>query len=141
MSQEFLDRMNGRFRGMLYWPELDALWAAVRANPEGWYVSLAGVEPEQRTMTATALHTFVQEVDALLRHEHDYDYCGIVFADDPEQPTMVKIHDPNRLGSSCGSSKSRTPPRWVLSRIQPALIVDEMPLPESRRRWWQKIFG
>ena len=35
MSQDFLSRMNGRFRGMLYWPQLDALWANVRANPEG----------------------------------------------------------------------------------------------------------
>lgn len=141
MSQDFLNRMDGSFRGMLQWADLDALWARVRANPEGWYVSLVGVEPAQQTMTAAALDTFITEVDSLLRREHDYNYCGIVYADDPERPSFIKIYDPHNLGSSCGSSGVRIPPRWVLSRVPPALIVDETPLPNSRRRWWQKIFG
>lgn len=141
MSQDFSNRMDGSFRGMLQWADLDALWASVRANPEGWYVSLVGVEPAQQTMTAAALDTFITEVDSLLRREHDYNYCGIVYADDPEHPSFIKIYDPHNLGSSCGSSGVRIPPRWVLSRVPPALIVDEAPLPNSRRRWWQKIFG
>jgi len=141
MSQEFLTRMNGTFHGVLKWTALDALWARVRANPQGWYVSLVGVEPSQQAMTAAALDTFVGEVDSLLRREHEYDYCGIVYVDDPEQPTFIKIFDPHNLGSSCGSSGLRIPPRWVLSRVPPALIVDEAPLPNSRRRWWQNIFG
>lgn len=141
MSQEFLKRMNGSFRGMLQWTDLDALWARVRANPEGWYVSLVGVEPVQQAMTPAALDTFITEVDSLLRREHDYSYCGIVYADDPEHPSFIKIYDPHNLGSSCGSSGVRIPPRWVLSRVPPALIVDEAPLPNSRRRWWQKLFG
>ena len=141
MSQEFLKRMNGSFRGMLQWADLDALWARVRANPEGWYVSLVGIEPAQQAMTPAALDTFITEVDSLLRREHDYSYCGIVYADDTEHPSFIKIYDPHNLGSSCGSSGVRIPPRWVLSRIPPALIVDEAPLPNSRRRWWQKLFG
>lgn len=141
MSQEFLKRMDGSFRGMLQWADLDALWARVRANPEGWYVSLVGVEPVQQAMTPAALDTFITEVDSLLRREHDYSYCGIVYADDPEHPSFIKIYDPHNLGSSCGSSGVRIPPRWVLSRVPPALIVDEAPLPNSRRRWWQKLFG
>ncbi len=141
MSQEFLKRMDGSFRGMLQWTDLDALWARVRANPEGWYVSLVGVEPVQQAMTPAALDTFITEVDSLLRREHDYSYCGIVYADQPEQPSFIKIYDPHNLGSSCGSSGVRIPPRWVLSRVPPALIVDEAPLPNSRRRWWQKLFG
>ncbi|CAG0939103.1 hypothetical protein GALLN_00473 [Gallionellaceae bacterium] len=141
MSQEFLKRMDGSFRGMLQWTDLDALWATVRANPEGWYVSLVGVEPVQQAMTSAALDTFITEVDSLLRREHDYSYCGIVYADQPEHPSFIKIYDPHNLGNSCGSSGVRIPPRWVLSRVPPALIVDEAPLPNSRRRWWQKLFG
>lgn len=141
MSQDFLNRMNGSFHGMLRWEQLDVLWVRVRANPQGWYVSLIGVEPAQQTMTDAELDIFINEVDSLLRREHEYNYCGIVFADDPEHPSFIKIHDPNNLGSSCGSSGVKIPPRWVLSRIPPALIVDEAPLPNSRRRWWQKMFG
>lgn len=141
MSQDFLSRMDGSFRGILQWADLDALWARVRANPEGWYVSLIGVEPAQQAMTPAALDTFIAEVDSLLRREHEYNYCGIVYADDPEHPSFIQIFDPHNLGSSCGSSGVRILPRWVLCRVPPALIVDEAPLPNSRRRWWQKIFG
>lgn len=141
MSREFLERMDGSFRGMLKWTDLDALWASVRANPEGWHVSLVGIEPAPQPMSAAALDAFIAEVDSLLRREHEHDYCGIVYADDPERPSFVKIYDPHNLGSVCGSSGVRTPPRWVLSRIQPVLIADETPLPNSRRSWWKKLFG
>lgn len=141
MTQDFSTRMNGTFHGMLQWADLDALWARVRAEPEGWYISLAGIEPAQQTMTASALDTFIGEVDSLLRRDHEYHYCGIVYADDPEHPALIKIYDPHNLGSACGSGGVRIPPRWVLSRMPPTLIVDEAPLPNSRLRWWQKIFG
>jgi hypothetical protein len=141
MSLDFLKRMDGSFRGMLQWSDLDALWARVRSDPQGWYVSLVGTEPSQQTLSPDALNIFIAEVDELLRREHDYHYCGIVYADEPEQPAFIKIFDPHNLGHSCGSSGMRIPPRWVLSRMPPALIVDEAPLPNSRRRWWQKLFG
>ena len=141
MTQDFLSRMNGSFHGLLQWRDLDALWDRVRAAPEGWYVSLIGIEPAQQTMTSEALHTFVTEVDALLRREHDVHYCGIVYADDPDHPELIKIYDPHNLGSACNNSGIRIPPRWILSRTPPALIMDESPLPGSRRRWWQKLFG
>lgn len=64
-----------------------------------------------------------------------------MYADDPERPELIKIYDPHNLGSACNNSGVRIPPRWVLSRMPPALIVDEAPLPGNRRRWWQKLFG
>jgi hypothetical protein len=140
MSQEFLDRLKGPFRGMLHWSDLDALWAAVRAKPEGWYISMVGEEPVPQTMTVEALNGFITEVDALLRREHDCTHCGIVYADDMEHPALIKIHDPSSIGSSCSSS-APVPPRWMLSRMPPSLIMDETPLPGNRRRWWQKLFG
>lgn len=141
MNRDFVECMDGTFRGMLHWADLDTLWARVRSEPQGWYVSLVGTEPAQQTISPDALDTFITEVDGLLRREHDYHYCGIVYADDPEQPALIKIFDPHNLGHSCGSSGTRIPPRWVLSRMPPVLIVDEAPLPNSRRRWWQKLFN
>ena len=141
MSQQFLERMNGSFRGMLHWSDLDALWAGLRQHPEGWYISLIGTEPAQEPVSAAALESFIAEVDMLLRSEHECDYCGIVFADDSAHPTFIKIHDPHNIGGACSSGATRIPPRWVLSRMKPALIVDEAPLPGNRKRWWQKLFG
>ncbi len=140
-ANDFTARMDGRFHGVLQWKDLDALWDKVRAKPEGWYASLIGEVPVQTPMTADALGEFVNEVDALLHREHEHDYCGIVYVDDPSSPALIKIYDPHNLGSLCGSSGVRTPPRWILSRIQPTLIVDDAPLPNSRRRWWQGLFG
>lgn len=140
-NDDFHSRMNGSFQGMLQWSDLDALWQNVRATPAGWYVSLIGEIPAQESMSVEALEKFVSEMDVLLRREHDYNYCGIVYADDREHPAFIKIYDPHNLGSSCGSGGVRIPPRWVLSRMQPSLIVDQAPLPNSRNRWWENLFG
>lgn len=138
---EFAIHMNGRFRGILRWEELDALWATVRAVPEGWYASLTGEAVPQEPLDAGVLPRFIEELDGLLRREHDYDYCGIVYVDDPAEPTLIKIYDPHNLGSSCGCGGTRIPPRWVLSRMPPTPINDDAPLPGARRRWWQRLFG
>ncbi|MGF1547841.1 MAG: hypothetical protein ACFCUG_11000 [Thiotrichales bacterium] len=140
MPSEFASRINGPFRGILRWEDLDALWARVRAEPQGWYASLAGQAPPEATLEADALAHFVTEIDTLLRREHEHDYCGIVYADDPQRPDLIKIYDPHHLGSSCGSSGQRIPPRWILSRLRPARIEDDAPLPGVRRRWWERIF-
>jgi hypothetical protein len=131
--------MKGPFRGMLHWADLDVLWAAVRSKPEGWYISMVGEEPVPQTMTVEALNNFISEVDELLRREHDCTHCGIVYADDIEQPSFIKIHDPNSVGSSCSSTP--TPARWMLSRMPPYKIEDDAPVPGNRSRWWQKLFG
>ena len=141
IGNDFAARMNGRFQGMLHWNELDALWQKVREVPEGWYASLIGQAPEQEPMSVEALDKFVSETDALLHHEHDYNYCGIVYADDREYPTFIKIYDPHNLGALCGSAGVPILPRWVLSRVQPTLIEDSAPLPGGRRRWWRNLFG
>jgi hypothetical protein len=140
-DNNFAARMDGRFHGLLQWTDLDALWEKVRTTPEGWYASLIGEVPAKEPLSADALNKLVCELDTLLRHEHDYDYCGIVYVDDPSNPAFIKIYDPHNLGTLCGSSGVRIPPRWVLSRIQPTLIVDDAPLPNGRRRWWQRLLG
>lgn len=141
MTDAFTTRLNGSFRGILRWPELDTLWATVRGQPDGWYASLTGEAVPNAPLAADALGRFIDELDALLRREHDYDYCGIVYTDDPAQPTFIKVYDPHNLGSSCGCGHTRYLPRWVLSRVPPTAITDNAPLPGARRRWWQRLFG
>ena len=140
MENDFATCMNGQFQGILRWQDLDDLWSRIRAEPEGWHVSLAGEAAPEVPLAAEALTHFIEEMDALLRREHDFDYCGIVYADDLAQPGLIKIFDPHNLGSSCGSSGVKIPPRWVLSRIKPARIEDDAPLPNNRKRWWQRLF-
>ncbi|WP_131109835.1 hypothetical protein [Sulfuricystis thermophila] len=140
-DEEFARRLTGKFYGVLRWQDLDALWDRVRNEPEGWFVSLTGAMLPDSPLSAEELKRFVDGVDALLGQEHREDYCGIVYADDLETPTLVKIYDPNNLGSSCGMHGGAHPPRWLLSRLRPEAIADTAPLPNVRKRWWQALFG
>lgn len=138
----YLDAFQGGFSGVLRWPQLDALWERLRVRAgEGWYVYAVGEPPPESPADAGTLLRFIEEVDALLRREHDEDYCGVVYADDLTQPRFVKIYDPNHLGSSCGSSGLRVLPGWTLSLIPPVDLPEALPQTGSRRRWWQKLFG
>ena len=136
----YLTAFRGGFTSTLRWPQLDALWQRMRAQPQGWYVYAVGETPPEAPADAQALLRFIDEIDALLRREHDEDYCGIVYADDLAAPAMVKIYDPNNLGVSCGYSDNPPLPGWVLSRIRP-VDLEAARQPAGRRRWWQRLFA
>ena len=141
MSDHFATRLNGRFQGVMQWSDLDALWARVRADPDGWYASLTGEAPPDAAMTADETIKFIAEIDGLLHREHEFDYCGVVYVDDPDSPGLIKIFDPHNMGSGCRVGGAPIPPQWVLSRCKPSLMVNDAPLSNSRRRWWQNLFG
>lgn len=136
----YLSKFRGSFTSALRWPQLEALWERVTASPDGWFIYAVGEMPPERPASPEALLGFVAEIDELLRREHAEDYCGIVYADVPEAPTMVKIYDPNNLGVSCGYSDNPPLPGWVLSRIPP-VDLQAMTPPAGRRRWWRRLFG
>ncbi|MDY6992326.1 MAG: hypothetical protein SVR94_06930 [Pseudomonadota bacterium] len=140
-THAFHTHYRGFFTSMLRWPQLEALWATIQAQPEGWYIYFVGKTVPQAPVNTAELTQFIVEMDALLRREHDYDYCGIVYADDPKAPTMVKIFDPNHLGAVCGTSGQVVTPGWILSRIPPTSIEGHSVVAENRKRWWQHLFA
>jgi hypothetical protein len=139
-ADAFLTAFRGSFTSTLRWPQLDALWERVRAAPDGWFVYAVGEALPAAPASCDELLRFIDEVDALLRREHDEDYCGIVYADVPAAPRMIKIYDPGNLGVSCGYSDNPPLPGWVLSRLRPVDLAAVRP-PAGRRRWWQRLFG
>ena len=142
-TDPYLTAFRGFFASALRWEDLDRLWQTLRAQADdGWYVYAVGEEPPAAPVSRAQFTTFLSEIDALLRRDHDEDYCGIVYADDMEHPAMVKIYDPHNLGSSCGSSGNNPPPLpgWVLSRLAPPGLAAMQPT-ASRRRWWQRLFA
>jgi len=138
----FSSAFRGRFCNLLTWDSLDALWQTLRAETgAGWYIYAIGMPVPEQPASAAALRRFIDAVDALLRHDHREDYCGIVYVDNPQAPTLIKIFDPHNLGTSCGSSKNPPLPGWVLSRLPPEPLDDKRPLPASRQRWWRELWG
>jgi hypothetical protein len=141
MSDPFLTTFRGSFTSALRWPQLDALWEQVRGRADaGWYLYAIGESPPDTPSDAEQVERFITEIDALLRREHDEDFCGIVYADDLKAPSMIKIYDPNNLGVVCGYSDNPPLPGWVMSLLPPIDLPAAQP-PKGRRRWWQRILG
>ncbi len=141
-NSPFLTAFRGRFVGVLRWDQLDALWAALLAHGgSGWYVYHVGEPPPDAPLVPEALQRVIQGIDTLLRTDHAYEYCGIVYADSLSEPQFVKIFDPNHLGSSCGSSGMQVLPSWTISLVAPTDLPAALPPPNNRRRWWQRLFA
>ena len=139
-ENEFEQLYAGRLWSLLSWQQLTDFWARIDRGA-GWYLYAVGEPLPTAPATAAEVERFIAETDALLRKEHHHDYCGIVYADDVESPRIVKIYDPNNLGSSCGTGKHPHPPGWIMSRVQPVELQRPGPLPEGRRRWWRALFA
>lgn len=139
-TTEFQRLNTGRLWSVLGWNQLTLLWQ--RIDPAaGWYLHAIGVAPAPTLADASVVGAFIVRIDALLRAEHHESYCGIVYADDLENPRLIKIYDPNNLGSSCGSSKNPPGPGWIMSRVKPDEMPTGRPAPENRKRWWQGLLG
>jgi len=131
----FHARLGGTFSGILQWQQLDELWARVKTGT--WFFYQVGEEPPEHSLGGDELAVRIDALNTLLRHDHDYHYCGIVYVDNVEAPTLIKVYDPNTLGSSCSHNATPTPPGWILSTAQPAIIESGIPTPNNRKRWWQ----
>jgi len=132
---DFNQRLQGKFAGIMQWQQLDELWGRVKTG--AWYFYQIGEELPTATLSGDELARRLDALGELLRREHDYSYCGIVYADDVAQPTLIKVYDPSHMGSSCSHNATPSPPGWVLSIEPPAPIERLAPTPANRRRWWQ----
>jgi len=138
----FLRAFRGSFTSTLRWHQLDALWERVLEGAgDGWYLYAIGEEPPREPADAGQVLRFVEEIDRLLRAEHDEDFCGIVYADDLGAPALIKIYDPNNLGVVCGYSDNPPLPGWVMSKLPPVDLPATRLVAKGRRRWWRRLFG
>ena len=141
-SHPYVQTYRGAFSGILRWHQLDELWDSLRQQTtKQWYIYAVGETPPTETSSAEQLDTFLTAIDKLLRTEHEEDYCGIVYVDNRQSPTFIKIYDPNNLGVVCGFSNNPPLPGWILSLQKPIDLKAALPPPGNRRRWWQKVFA
>lgn len=141
IEQTYVEAFRGHFTSMMRWHHLDEFWANLRQQADDWYIYAVGEEPPEEVASEEHVLKFIDEIDTLLHKEHDEDYCGIVYSDDKEKPTFIKIFDPNNLGVSCGFSDNPPLPGWILSRIKPVELESALNPPNNRRRWWKKVFS
>lgn len=139
-QNEFQRQMSGLLFSLLEWAQLSEFWSKVDKDA-GWYLYAVGEEVPVAPATPSQVEKFIVELDALLRHDHRECYCGIVYADNLNKPSFIKIYDPNHLGVSCGSSKTPTLPGWIMSQTPPIELQQNYALPANRKRWWQGLFS
>lgn len=139
-QNEFHRQMNGVLFSLLEWAQLTELWTKVDRSA-GWHLYAVGEAAPVAPSDQDQVEQFIVEIDALLRRDHDESYCGIVYADDLDNPSFIKIYDPNHLGSSCGSSQNTILPGWVMSLAPPVELHTKHALPANRKRWWQGLFS
>ncbi len=138
----FMALYQGYLQGVMQWSDLDQLLQLLKGQTDKkWYVYHVGEACPTTAVGAEKLTVFLTEIDLLLKKEHDEDYCGIVYVNDPQDPKLIKIYDPNNLGMVCGFSEKPPLPGWVLSVEKPEDLVLAFPPVASRKRWWKRIFS
>lgn len=138
---EFDRLYNGLLFSLMTWEQLAQFWEKIDKTA-GWYLYAVGEALPENAAEVEGTSRFIREIDALLRRDHHEDYCGIVYTDDVDNPTLVKIYDPNNLGSSCGGTGKHTiPPGWIMSRTPPREIAHTGVVAANRRRWWQAFLS
>ncbi|MCI0507227.1 MAG: hypothetical protein L0Z73_14120 [Gammaproteobacteria bacterium] len=141
-TEPFLRAFRGSFLGLRQWEDLDAFWETLKNHADDkWYVYATGESAPAAPLSKEQLILFINEIDALLRREHQEEYCGIVYVDDKDEPGFIKIYDPNNLGVVCGYSNNPPLPGWIISRLPPVELTKDTFLPQSRKRWWQRLFS
>lgn len=141
-NDEFDLYYNGLLYSVMRWDQLTSFWQKVDAGG-GWYLYAVGQDVPLEPSSADKVQQFMHELDELLRREHREDYCAIVYADNLDAPNFIKIYDPNHLGSSCGSSatKSSILPGWLMSRTPPRELEMYGVVTGQRKRWWQSFLA
>ncbi len=139
-ENSFESAFKGKFYGVLKWKQLDNLWKIVKKDSkEGWYIYAIGEEPPTTLIKDKALHSVIDELDVLLRREHNEDYCGIVYTDSLTTPSFIKVFDPNNVGTSCSIAKTPPLPGWTISKLPPSDLLAPMKQTAKRKRWWDRL--
>ena len=121
---------QGRFAGLLHWPDFEALWQTLEQAGGAWYIFEPGNEVPTEPASFESFRETVATARALVSRSERRFTGGSVYVDDRTAPEMVKIFAPDNMGASCGCSGMRILPRWILSRARPDPIPPE-PAPEK----------
>lgn len=135
---DFLTSYNGRMSGVLRWAQLDEIWKNIDAN-DGWYLYQIGAALPDTVITTEQLKQSIADIDAFLHEQHDAEYCGVVYADSLNDPSLLKIYHPRKMGASCGSSGSTVLPKWTLSKQPPVDLLEWSLEKDEKPAWWKQM--
>ncbi len=115
----FWQAYQGSFSGLMNWVQVEAFFDALAENTGNWYVFRMDAPLPEAPLSAAEFSGQLAEMRHLTLTYRDASHCFSLFTDHITDPQFIKVFDPGNLGASCGSSGSRTYPRWTVSRIKP----------------------
>ena len=116
---------QGRFSGILSWPDVERFWDAMAASNGGWFVFDTEQAAPDATVTGAEFAETLGKATALINTRRDRSHCGAIYVDDIQSPAFIKIFDAAAMGSACNISGIAVLPRWIISRMKP----DDVPAP------------
>lgn len=123
--------LQGRFEGIMDLKVCDDLLSYLVAHPSDWFIYDLDARVPETPCEAVEFTTQITIIKEIIATKHTQRYCGIVYADSTQSPTIVKIFHPDNVGKSCGSSETPPLPKWIISKIAPVTI--EVAKPKSSR--------
>ncbi|BBB24261.1 conserved hypothetical protein [Isorropodon fossajaponicum endosymbiont JTNG4] len=122
---DYIERLKGRFIGIMQWDDYHALFDKLNSNPNDWYLYDTLKVAPKAVVNASEFIDTLSDIKKVIKSEHQERYCGIVYTNDLDSPDFVKIFHPNNLGKVCGSGENPPIPRWLLSKDKPMDIETE----------------
>ncbi len=149
-GESFLERLNGRFDGMIRVETLEPLGAAVALHDDWHLVAPDGEEKTRRINGQEARQTLERMVAEILEEERGV-WTTMVYAQSLEEPWIIKVFHPRRAGCGCGEGGGIIPWR-VFSRVTPEPVPGwggkascDLPAAESSAKaggsWFSRIFS
>lgn len=135
----YLDQFQGRFIGIMQWDDCNALLQKLIDQPDGWYFYNTLNSAPNRIIDANVFTENINRIKEILTNEHQERYCGIVYTNDLESPSFVKIFHPKNIGKSCGSSEQPPIPQWLLSKTKPIDVVKKFDPPKEKKGFVSKF--
>ena len=136
---DYIKKYQGRFVGIMQWDDCNALLQKLIEKPQDWFLYNTLEKVPKDVCPEDFFISELTSIKKIITDEHQERYCGIVYVDDVEMPSFVKIFHPNNLGKSCGSSEHPPIPQWLLSKIKPVDVVKEFGPPEEESGFFSKI--
>jgi len=119
-ASPFVELVTGSLVGILGWDELDQVWQRVcQAGNSGWYLYKSGEQPPDVAIAEDELKVCLASLNERLRESHAKEYCGVVYVDSVDEPTLLKIFDPESLTSICNIYGKTPLHGWVISKLKP----------------------
>ena len=136
---DYLKQFQGRFIGIMQWDDCDALLQKLIDQPNDWYLydTLDSMPVQQ--IVADEFIEKLKSIKVTIKNVHQERYCGIVYTNDLENPSFVKIFHPKNIGKSCGSSEHPPIPQWLLSKTKPVDVVEKFGPPKNKQGFISKF--